>query len=62
MTIRGGSDVAGRMALKVVLNEVDTGVELDVEALEDREWAFVNTWMIKGLTHDARLKADELLS
>jgi len=34
-------DVDSGMALEVVLNEVDTGVELDVdsEALEDRAWA-----------------------
>jgi len=33
--IRGGSEVDG-MALKV---EVDAGVELEVDALEDRAWA-----------------------
>jgi len=34
-------DVDSGMALEVVLNEVDTEVELDVdsEALEDRAWA-----------------------
>lgn len=39
---RGGSeDVDGGMVLEVVLNEVDTEVELDVdsEVLEDRAWA-----------------------
>jgi hypothetical protein len=50
------------MVREVLLNEVDTEVELDVEALEWAERGLrAIRWMPESLTHDARLTEDELL-
>lgn len=54
------------MMLEVGLNEVDSEVELDVEALEwtERGLERLTTWMPENLTHDVRLTEDvnEVLS